>query len=126
MFHKSRILIVEDQAMIAIDLARTVEELDGVVIGPAASVADALAIIAGGVSLYGSLLDNNLGDGDVTPVALRLLKGAVPIVIHSGVGVPSDLGLAHHDLPLVMKPGVSQAVLTLDKLIREKRAASQS
>lgn len=123
MFHKARILIVEDQAMIAIHLAGVVEELDGLVIGLAASIADALAIIADGTIIDGALLDSDLGDGDVTPVALKLLENTVPIVIHSGVGIPSDLKLIHPNLPLIMKPGVSQAVLTLDRLIRKKKAA---
>ena len=39
------ILIVEDEAFIAIDLADAITDLGGVVIGPVASVAEALALI---------------------------------------------------------------------------------
>lgn len=102
--HRDRILIVEDEAVIAMHLAVIVEDFDGKVIGPAASVAEALAMIEAGTPIEGAVLDGNLGDGDVTPVALKLVAAAVPVVIYSGVGIPPDLASVHPDLPVLKKP----------------------
>jgi DNA-binding NtrC family response regulator len=104
MLQRAKILIVEDEAIIALHLAIIVEDSDGEVVGPAASVAEALAMIDAGTPIEGAVLDGNLGDGDVTPVALKLVAAAVPIVIYSGVGIPPDLASIHPDLPVIKKP----------------------
>lgn len=41
MLHRAKILIVEDEAVIALHLAMIIEDQDGQVVGPAASVAEA-------------------------------------------------------------------------------------
>jgi CheY-like chemotaxis protein len=87
----TKILIVEDEAVIAMHLSMIIEDCGGQVIGPAISVAEALALIAAGAEIEGAVLDGNLGDGDVTPVALELVARAIPVVIYSGVGIPPDL-----------------------------------
>jgi DNA-binding NtrC family response regulator len=111
---RAKILIVEDEAMIALHLAVVVEDSDGEVVGPAASVAEALELIDAGAVIEGAVLDGNLGDGDVTPVALKLVAAAVPVVIYSGVGIPADLASVHPDLPVLLKPlAATQAVSLL-------------
>lgn len=99
-------------------LAMMVEDHEGEVVGPAASVGEALAMIATGSCIHGAILDGNLGDGDVTPVALQLLAASIPLVIYSGVGVPGDLDTQHPGLPVVLKPaGAARAVSLLDQQI---------
>jgi DNA-binding NtrC family response regulator len=114
MLQRAKILIVEDEAMIAMHLAIIVEDSDGEVVGPAASVAEALEMIDAGAVIEGAVLDGNLGDGDVTPVALRLVEAAIPVVLYSGVGVPPSLAAVVPDLPVLLKPlAATQAVSLL-------------
>jgi DNA-binding NtrC family response regulator len=114
MLQRAKILIVEDEAMIALHLAVVVEDSDGEVIGPAASVAEALELIDAGAVIEGAVLDGNLGDGDVTPVALKLVAAAIPVVIYSGVGIPPSLAAVVPDLPVLLKPlAATQAVSLL-------------
>jgi DNA-binding response OmpR family regulator len=97
------ILIVEDNAYLALDLATAVEEMSGRVAGPACSVADAMRILDS-ESVSAAILDCQLPDGDVTPVARRLVSQGIPYVIQTGAAVPAELVLLRSDAPLVMKP----------------------
>ena len=106
------ILIVEDEAFIAIDLADAITDLGGVVIGPVASVAEALTLTEHD-HLDAAILDANLLDRDVTPVALRLGQLGVAFVLHSATGIPRDLAAVHPNVPLVGKPARPSAVLAV-------------
>ena len=66
----ARVLVAEDQAVIAMDLAMTLREFGCAVLGPAASVAEALAL-AGRERPDAALLDLGLSDGPAVPVAGR-------------------------------------------------------
>ncbi len=106
------ILIVEDQAMIAAGLAQAVEDVGATVLGPVATVAEALVLIAtGGVDAV--VVDGSLADRDITPVALLLIEKAVPFVVHSGQDLPLELSLASPDILVVMKPAPASQVLEM-------------
>ena len=64
-----------------------------------------------------AILDGNLLDRDVTPVALALVDVFIPFVIHSGMGVPIELAKRHPNIPIVFKPAQSGTVLAA--LMRE-------
>ncbi len=105
-----KILIAEDEALVACDLACAVKALDGIVIGPVASVAEALSLLDEG-AVDAAIVDANLIDRDVTPLAIRLIKLDVPLVVHTGNGLPDLLRQSHPYLPVVMKPMSSDTVL---------------
>ena len=87
---RSNILIVEDQAIIALDLESAVEEANGQVIGPASTVREALKLLHAN-EVDAAILDANLPDGDVTPVAEELIAAGIPFLISTGVAVPLQL-----------------------------------
>jgi DNA-binding NtrC family response regulator len=107
---KHRILIVEDEAIIALNLAYAVEDIEGEVVGPVGSIAEAFALLDI-APVSGAVLDANLVDGEVTPLALHLLERGVPFVVHTGTGLPADLAAAPADLSLVMKPAQATRVV---------------
>jgi len=106
---KHRILIVEDEAIIARNLGDAVADVEAEPIGPVASVAEALALLAT-TPINGAVLDADLFDGVVTPLALHLLDLGVPFAIHTGTGLPVDLAARPLDVPLVMNPPRPQAL----------------
>jgi DNA-binding NtrC family response regulator len=106
------ILIVEDQPLIALELCEIVESFDGRVIGPIASVAEALVRVDQ-ERIAGAILDANLLDRDVTPLALHLIDRGTPIVIYTGTGLPDELARAHPDLPMILKPARAITVLAI-------------
>ena len=97
------VLIVEDNVYLSLDLSAAVEEMNGRVIGPVCSVADALLILDT-EQVSAAILDCMLLDSEVTPVARRLVEKCVPYVIHTGTEVPPELTFLRPDAPVLMKP----------------------
>lgn len=97
-----RVLIVEDEPFIALDLAIGVEDAGGVPVGPASTVAEALELIAE-TPPAAAIVDVDLPDGNIGPV-LERLRPAVPVVVHTGVGLPADLKDRHPEVPVFSKP----------------------
>jgi len=79
-----RILVVEDEYVIAVDLAASLEDLGVAVVGPVRSVAEALALIEREATLDAAVLDVNLGAEKVFPVARSLQARGVPFVFATG------------------------------------------
>lgn len=101
-----RLLVVEDEYLIASDLASWLEEQDAEVLGPVPSVEDALALLDAGPSPDAAVLDINLGDEQVFPVADALQAADVPFVFLSGYDVRVIPG--HYD-------GVARCAKPLDR-----------
>jgi CheY-like chemotaxis protein len=88
-----RLLVVEDEYLIASDLASWLEEQGAEVLGPVPSVSDALALLETKPAPNAAVLDINLGDEQVFPVADALQAAAVPFVFVSGYDaglIPAD------------------------------------
>lgn len=115
------ILIVEDNPVIALDMAFAVEDVGGTVLGPAASIKEALALIEK-KAIAGAILDVNLVDGEISPVAERLISDAIPFVIQTGVGLPSDLASRFPDIVMRIKPcAATDMIELLAAMITTKR-----
>lgn len=99
---------------IAFDIALAIEEARGRVVGPVSSVAEALELLARN-EVSGAILDVNLADRNVTPVALLLIERQVPMVFHTGVGIPPELAAGNPDLVVCIKP------TSPDRLVRHLR-----
>ncbi|HEX7874747.1 MAG TPA: response regulator [Sphingobium sp.] len=88
------ILIAEDEAMISMMVEDFLEQLGYELSGACATGADCLDVLASGARIDGALLDCNLSDGPVWPVARQLKERGIPFVFASGDnghGVPADL-----------------------------------
>lgn len=122
MFQAQAILIVEDEPFVAIELSDAVESLGGVVIGPFPRVSEALALLETAV-VAGAILDVQLRDRDITPVALHLAGSNTPLVFHTGTGLPPDLAERFSDPAIVMKP--TPAEIVAKRLWDEMQKATQ-
>jgi CheY-like chemotaxis protein len=78
-----RILIAEDEVLIAMGIADKVTDRGGKVIGPVASVERALELIASEV-IDGAILNVNLQDSDSYPIADALIRRHIPFVFATG------------------------------------------
>ena len=82
---RCRILVVEDEAMIAMLVEEMVLDFGSEVVGPAAKMEEALRL-ASDASLDAALLDVNVGGTVVYPVADLLRGRGVPIIFATGYG----------------------------------------
>jgi len=98
----TRILVVEDGFLIALDIAGVLEQAGLAVIGPAGTVGDALRAIAR-EDVHGALLDAYLAGEPVGRIADALKARGIPFAFVSGFG-PEHLPQAHRNAPLVRKP----------------------
>ncbi|MBP0447632.1 response regulator [Roseomonas sp. SSH11] len=113
-----RILVVEDEYMIADELTEALEEAGAEVVGPVARVGRALDLARGERDIAGALLDVSLGGEMVWPVLDTLTERGVPAVLVTGF----DAGVvppAYARLPRCEKPVAAQDLLrTLAREIR--------
>lgn len=107
-----RLLLVEDDYMIAADFAQALEERGVEVVGPVGSVREALVLIETAGALDGAVLDINLGRETAFPIAAELTARGVPFVFATGYGslaLPPDFA----DVPRVEKPVDTTALARL-------------
>ena len=111
-----RVLVVEDEGLIAMDLAATLRRAGCTVVGPARRVAHALRHVADDAPDV-AILDVNLAGEPVFPVADALAERGVPFTFLSGYGrnmLPERL----RDRPLLGKPYSAGPLLaTIERLI---------
>lgn len=105
-----RILVVDDQALIALDLQAELEDRGAVVVGPYFGLASAMNAIVVGGGIDAAILDVDLGDGDVFPLADRLTEGGVPFVFHTGHGDLDELQARYGQVTVLLKPSRPQDV----------------
>jgi two-component sensor histidine kinase/CheY-like chemotaxis protein len=99
---RKRVLVVEDEALIAMEIAATLSDAGFEVLGPASSVAQALALIES-TGCHAAVLDTNLGAETSEPVALRLRSTKTQFVTVSGYS-REQLPVGLRDAPLLNKP----------------------
>jgi len=112
-----RVLLVEDEPLIAMMLEDFLEALDRQHAGTADSVAAALPMVEAG-ALDAAILDVNLRGGEKSfAIAEALAAKNIPFVFASGGG-GEDIAPEYRDRPMLPKPytmeGVEQALAKLE------------
>ncbi|WP_368922586.1 MULTISPECIES: response regulator [Brevundimonas] len=108
-FTGRRVLIVEDESLVAMLLETILSDMGCDVIGPESNVDDGLRIASGTGKLDAALLDVNVAGQEVFPVAEALKARGVPFVFSTGYG---EAGLPEHwrGNPTVQKPFTEGAI----------------
>jgi DNA-binding NarL/FixJ family response regulator len=117
MLNHRRILIAEDEALIAYELAQAVEDAGGEVVGPVATVREGLELLSK-EEVHAAILDVRLVDRDVAPIAAVLLEKGKVVVFHTASPVPAEI-VDRFGVPVVCpKPMQSgQVIIRLARLI---------
>jgi DNA-binding response OmpR family regulator len=98
-----RVMICEDEAIVALDLRMLVEDLGHTVIGPFATVAQSLKACAD-EHIDAAILDVQLRDGEIFPVAERLRSKGVTVIFHSGHAYEDELSKDYPTARFCPKP----------------------
>lgn len=100
---QARILVAEDEFIIAADLCETVKEAGFSVEGPHADISSAmLACQKSRPDL--AILDIRLDDGIVYPLAQKLMDDHVPVIFHSGQISEDEVRSRFPDAQSLRKP----------------------
>lgn len=110
-FNGLRLLLIEDNFLVALDLQQMLQVMGCQVVGPAASVQDGIRLIED-ESFSGAILDINLLDGDCSPIATKLRERNCPFIFVTGFASPE---LKLRELESVFrlhKPVMSEDLMT--------------
>ncbi|HEV2125719.1 MAG TPA: HWE histidine kinase domain-containing protein [Chloroflexota bacterium] len=115
-----RILIVEDEELIALAMSAELSRLGWAVVGPAATVREAEALLSLAVDLDAAVLDVNLRGRPVYPLAESLAQRRVPFVFCTGYEMVDPEG-KFPDAPIIRKPATAKALSrALSDLLRSR------
>jgi CheY-like chemotaxis protein len=112
--HGLRVLVLEDEAAIALMIEDMVEALGCSLAGSAATVAEALRLVHRGGFDF-ALLDMNLGGTPAEPVADALAAAGIPFLFATGYG-QQGLPARFKTRPVIQKPFLTAQ---LERMIRE-------
>lgn len=106
-----RILVAEDEALVALELQQALESEGADVLGPAESLLKALETVTHAAEIDAAVLDIDLAGEDVYPIAELLLQRGVPFVFYTGYGSRSDLRMLFPDTVTLTKPTPVETVI---------------
>src|SRR5262245_17975028 len=104
-----RILIAEDESLIALEMEGVLEELGCEVVGPVSRVEDVRGHIETS-SLDGALLDVNLRGQQIFGLLSHLIERRIPLIITSGYDDPTLLPESFRTVPRIAKPFAAAAL----------------
>jgi CheY-like chemotaxis protein len=105
---RCRVLVVEDETMIAMLVEDMVQDFGSAVVGPAAKMDEALNL-ARNANLDAAILDINVGGAAIFPVADVLRARGIPLIFSTGYGV-DGLPPRFLDSPTLRKPFTYEAL----------------
>ena len=104
-----RVLVVEDESLVAKLLETILEDMGCSPVGPVATVDEGLAMVAAETSLDAALLDVNVAGREVFPIAEALKARGVPFIFSTGYG-EGGLPDAWRGQATVQKPFTESAI----------------
>jgi PAS domain S-box-containing protein len=105
-----RVLLAEDNAIVAEEMSSLIEDIGGAPVGPAASREEVVAF-GDPTKIDVAVLDVDLGGVSVIPAAETLVKRGIPIIFCTGYSELPGLSAQLREAPIVQKP-VSVAELS--------------
>lgn len=118
-----RILVVEDEALLAAELVQLLEAMGHDAVGPATTVEEALRLAAAETHLDAAVLDVNLGGRPSWLIADVLKARGIPFVFATGYGDADGAGPQIRGVRLVQKPfSPSRLTQVLGELLNRRAA----
>lgn len=106
-----RILVVEDEMLVLMNVEMVLEDLGCAAISAAGSVAEALSLLAR-QSFDAAIIDINLGGDKSYPVADKLTERGIPFAFSTGNGHHGDRSDLD-DRPVLKKPYLTEDLVTV-------------
>jgi DNA-binding response OmpR family regulator len=117
----ARVLIVEDDFLILIELETVLGEAGARIVGACRTVDEALAV-AGNQDIDAALLDLRVGPDTIAPVAYCLDRRGVPFAFYTGQTETDPIRVEWPDCEIVAKPAAPKAIVAaVAALLRGQR-----
>jgi len=97
-----RVLVVEDESLIGLELHADLTRCGWTVVGPAQSLQEGMAVLDAGEPIDAAVLDVNLGGRTVYPLAAALQARGTPFVFCTGYEMVDPEGLDHPPWPILV------------------------
>jgi len=101
---RRRVLVVEDNGLVAVETAQALRDVGCEVVGPEATVGAALRAVREEAALDAAVLDLDLDGTFALPVAEALSRRGVPFLLCTGFGDAAERGGALAGRPVLYKP----------------------
>jgi PAS domain S-box-containing protein len=121
---KPRVLLVEDEALVAMMIQECLADFGYQVVGPISTATEAAAR-AGEAEFEAAVLDINLGDGAVYPIADVLAARGIPFVFVTGYDADS-VESRFRNIPILQKPIEREMLKKVFVLAAKAAVASRS
>jgi DNA-binding NtrC family response regulator len=105
-----RVLVIEDEYVVAEAIERTLKRAGATVLGPVPSVDQAMALLDRGGRIDSAVLDINLGEQKVYPVVDRLLARGVRCVFATGNDI-ADVPSNYKEIARLEKPVEASSII---------------
>lgn len=106
----SRVLVVEDEFIIALDIQASLEEAGATVVGPALTLQQALEF-AEKEKFSAAMLDLRLGRDSASPVAQILTERHIPFLFYTGQPPGDPIRRAWPESVTLSKPATGDAIV---------------
>lgn len=108
-----RVLVVEDEMAIGLDLTIALEDRNAEPVGPVPSLTRASEMLDGLIAdgLARAILDVRLTDGVSLPIATRLAEAGVPFVFYTAYTDETATEVDRYGVPVLRKPSPTDDVL---------------
>lgn len=106
-----RVLIVEDEALLAMELQFAFEDEGAEVVGPAMSLESAMAFAATAEEIDVAVLDVDIAGREVYPVAAVLQQRGIPFIFHTAHGSRMELSAMFPGAATCTKPAMPDTLV---------------
>jgi DNA-binding NtrC family response regulator len=108
----ARILVVEDEFLIAMELGSILLEAGAEVVGPCGSSAEAHSLLRKVDGVRAAILDLRLGNDTSIPLARHLTRHGLPFIFFTGQVDMSPICAEYPTATIISKPFQRRAILT--------------
>jgi len=115
----ARVLVVEDDFFIALELSSILSDAGAVVVGPSNSV-DAALLSARDETLSAAILDIRLGNETVAPVARLLTSRQVPFFFYTGQSRTDPVQAEWPECKILSKPALPRMIISAVAALLDK------
>lgn len=117
-----RVLVVEDEMLVAIAIEDILADSHYAVVGPVGTLGAAMALLDRDDAIDAAVIDLNLDGESALPLADALAERGIPFVVCTGYG-DARLPPPHQDVPILGKPyGLNELTTKLGQLLRKEAA----